>query len=95
MFKAHVSLAKGDDIEAVIRSFKKRAQAFQGDQEELVHRVESTLREFTARGEQLAGFGSAFEAKRVLTGDDFHIVVEVNFGRKQSLISRLIAALRG
>jgi hypothetical protein len=95
MFRSHVSLAKHDDIDAVIRSFKKQVQAFKGDQEELVSRVESTLHEFAARGEQLAGFNSAFIAKRVLKGVDFYVVVEVDFGRKRSLISRLIAALRG
>jgi hypothetical protein len=95
MFRAHVFLAKDDDIDAVILNFRKRVQTFKGNQEELVCRVDSTLREFAARGEQLAGFNSAFEAKRELKGDDFHVVVEVNFGKKRSLIGRLIAALRG
>ncbi len=59
------------------------------DPDDLIAQVESAIKEFSDRGSELVAVGSQFQIKRVLSGNDYEITLDVSFGVKRSLVSKM------
>lgn len=92
IFREQITIRKDSDPETLIERFKERLKGYEGDQAELVYKVESAIREFAVRGKQLAGFDSVMKAKRNIEGAGHHVIVEIDYGRKPGLFARLFGA---
>lgn len=95
MLQEHLRIGKDEDIEALLTRFKKRCGAVSHNTgDEVFGKVEAAVREFMARGQQLAAVNSVFQAKRTVQGDGYMVVVEADFGRQPTLLKRLLAAFK-
>jgi hypothetical protein len=56
----------------------------------LADQVEQVARDFATQGARLAQVGSQFQGERTIKGSDFEIVIKALYGRKRTLLERLL-----
>ena len=90
MFKDTVSINENTDPTTTLNKFRESCIASKVKApDDLVAQVEAAVFEFVDRGSQLAAVGSQFEIKRVLSGDDYEITLDVSYGIKKSALSKI------
>lgn len=89
-FDYRITIRQDDDLDEIINKFLAKFHLYQGaDNNQIASSVSRTVKEFAARGGELAKLGSVLRAERVIEGDRHRIVVAVDFRRRNSLLARL------
>ena len=94
MLKEYLYIGKDNNAEEILDRFRMRCHNNPIQLDEVLSTVETIVRDFSARGHQLAAINSVFQAKRVLQGKDYFIEIEASFGRKPSLVERVLDFFR-
>jgi len=90
MFRETVSINEYSEPGPTLEAFRiSCVRSNVENHEALIAEVEAAVEEFVARGSDLASVGSHFQIKRNLSGDDYDVTIDVSFGGKTSVFSRI------
>ena len=90
MLKETVSINENSNPAATLKVFRESCRRTNvKNPDDLIAQVEAAVKEFVDRGSELVAVGSQFQIKRVLSGDDYEVTLDVSFGVKRSVVSRI------
>jgi hypothetical protein len=90
VFRTAIRLHDQADISALIKDFRVSIAGQGLELTMAADQVEQVIQDFHKQGAKLAQIGSQFEAGRTIKGTDFEINIKATYGRKRSLIERLL-----
>lgn len=90
MFRTTIRLHDQADVSALVRDFRVSIAGQGLELTMAADQVEQVMRDFATQGAKLAQIGSQFEAGRTIKGTDFEINIKATYGRKRSLLQRLL-----
>lgn len=91
MFRESIRVDEESDILIVLRDFSNKirdSELSSITKDELIHRVTELLNDILPRAQTLAKSGSQLTITREFRGDDYLVVIELNGGKRKSLLSR-------
>ena len=94
MLKHTIKLNDSINTIAAIENLKSKCVHHSLTDEETINlcqQVEQTVAEFSHRGKQLSGIGSQLHITRRIEHFGHEIIIEANFGQRQSLFKKLLS----